>query len=467
MSIKLSNITNKNENDLYKVVSNANVMKYVGDRKIWNRKKTKKFIQYTIQERKNNIKDILYCKITNSRNSFVGIVGIHKYENEKEHSVTIYLSDKYQGKGYGTKALNQIIDKFHKKNPKVRYIYFKTLSYNYGAQRLAHKAGFTWDNNFNFSGERYIQYVYDTKYHKVLKLEYPYLSNFITKRTLTKNFNELKKYKAEIKNGSNKKFKDNMKIIVNFEKERNMNRITDYFTDICRVKCLFKGYKLTPLQYYKGNKGYLINKSIVNNKFNIDKFESVMYNLKDTKLCNNFQPTLALTIYKIFKATKILDSSAGWGDRLVAAIAGGMSYTGVDPSKCLKPLYKKIIKELAPKKNIKKYEIINKPFEDAKITGKYDLCFTSPPFFDVEKYEDNSNQSISRYMEIDEWVRDFLIPLAEKNISHLKKGGHFVIYVPDYFQFMDFMKKYKKVKYLGVMSFLTPVKRDIYVWKKL
>ena len=70
-------------------------------------------------------------------------------------------------------------------------------------------------------------------------------------------------------------------------------------------------------------------------------------------------------------------------------------------------------------------------------------------------------------MEIDEWVRNFLIPLAEKNIKHLKKGGHFVIYVPDYFQFMDFMKKYKKVKYLGVMSFLTPKKRDIYVWKKL
>ena len=40
MSIKLSNITNKNEKNLYEIVSNLDIMKYVGNRKAWNKKKT-------------------------------------------------------------------------------------------------------------------------------------------------------------------------------------------------------------------------------------------------------------------------------------------------------------------------------------------------------------------------------------------------------------------------------------------
>ena len=61
-------------------------------------------------------------------------------------------------------------------------------------------------------------------------------------------------------------------------------------------------------------------------------------------MCNNFQVIITMNIYKYFKAKRILDSSAGWGDRLVAAITSGIEYVGVDPAKCQKPLYHKIIK---------------------------------------------------------------------------------------------------------------------------
>ena len=45
------------------------------------------------------------------------------------------------------------------------------------------------------------------------------------------------------------------------------------------------------------------------------------------------------------------------------------------------------------------YKIINKGVEDVDInTEHYDLCLTSPPFFDLETYENNSNtQSINKY----------------------------------------------------------------------
>ena len=40
-----------------------------------------------------------------------------------------------------------------------------------------------------------------------------------------------------------------------------------------------------------------------------------------------------------------------------------------------------------------------------------------------------------------EWTEGFLNKLADINISYLKKGGHLVIYVHDYKEFMDYMEK--------------------------
>ena len=92
------------------------------------------------------------------------------------------------------------------------------------------------------------------------------------------------------------------------------------------------------------------------------RFEETMYQEKMVHFCNNFQVTLAYTIYKIFKPTRIFDSSAGWGDRLIAAIAAKIPYTGVDPSNCLSKKYKNIIKTLSSNPN--DYQVISLGIED-------------------------------------------------------------------------------------------------------
>ena len=104
-----------------------------------------------------------------------------------------------------------------------------------------------------------------------------------------------------------------------------------------------------------------LKNSLSDSKFDYENFEDYMYN--KSNMCNNFQVTIIMNIYSFFGAKRILDSSAGWGDRLVAAIASGTEYVGVDPNKCLKPLYKKIIKTLAGSDHESKFQIINKPFE--------------------------------------------------------------------------------------------------------
>ena len=43
-----------------------------------------------------------------------------------------------------------------------------------------------------------------------------------------------------------------------------------------------------------------------------------------------FKPTIAINVYHKYKATKVLDVCAGWGGRMLGAMAMGIGYTGID-----------------------------------------------------------------------------------------------------------------------------------------
>ena len=53
-----------------------------------------------------------------------------------------------------------------------------------------------------------------------------------------------------------------------------------------------------------------------------------------------------------------------------------------------------------------------------------DLCFTSPPYFDTEKYSDEESQSYKKFPTKDEWVNGFLKTTIENCYRGLKKGGY-------------------------------------------
>lgn len=318
--------------------------------------------------------------------------------------------------------------------------------------QLLLSVGFIFDKN---------KYVYYTKYHNVFTLEYPYSHHFLSLDIIRNSLHKIKNYTMKTKKTKNV-FPD---IELNFHLERHMNRITDYFTDYCRSRCVFKNNKM-PYDYYIKNKGHIILQSLTNNKFDLDKFENVLYNTPKVKFCNNFQVTLATTIYKMFGATRVFDSSSGWGDRLLAAIALDLKYCGTDPSKCLKPLYKKIIKTLGDKTKHKVYDVGIENLDINKV-GTYDLCFTSPPFYDLEIYDDNNEgQSILSYKNSLEWEKGFLIPLVEQNISVLESRGILALYIPENYYIIEYLKKHRLLQYKGFINVFTPARRRIFVWKK-
>ena len=195
-------------------------------------------------------------------------------------------------------------------------------------------------------------------------------------------------------------------------------------------------------------------------------------------MCTNFRTTIILSLLKFFKVKRYLDPSAGWGDRLIGAIAYGCDYTGVDPSVCMNQVYHQIIKELVPKSQQDRYKIIQSGFEVVEVENNYyDLVFTSPPFFDFEIYESNNAQSISQFNTLDKWLNGFLYKLIEKSYNALIVGGHLGLYISDYtgVSFTDKMLEYVKknikgFEYQGDIHFWDyqnkNVVRSIFFWKK-
>ncbi len=253
---------------------------------------------------------------------------------------------------------------------------------------------------------------------------------------------------------------NNMKIIfvTDYYKDIDMVNITDYFSQKCRIKCSHMN-NISPLQYFKKNKQSIYDKLMKQyNKVTWHQLDIHMY--MNIKQCTNFYTPIVVNVLHYFKPKKYLDFSAGWGDRLIGAIAYGMTdptfhYTGVDPSECMKKRYKKIIKKLT--NNDPRYNIINLPFEDTKLENNtYDLVFTSPPFFDLEIYEtDNINQSVKRYTNIDDWFNKFMAQCIDMSIKALQKNGHLALYIADSMndkyvkRTHDYIIKNKNIQYIG------------------
>jgi len=62
----------------------------------------------------------------------------------------------------------------------------------------------------------------------------------------------------------------------------------------------------------------------------------------------------------------------------------------------------------------------------------YDLVFTSPPYFDVEKYSYSPDQSFMRYGTYEVWRSKFLRDIMRDAVRACKEGGHIILNVKNY-----------------------------------
>ena len=158
----------------------------------------------------------------------------------------------------------------------------------------------------------------------------------------------------------------------------------------------------------------------------------------------------------------------GWGGRLVAACALNIPhYIGIDLNKSLEKPYADMVRELKQLSTTK----ITLYFKDALAIDysklKYDMVFTSPPYYNKEVYA--GSEKLSK----DEWDEQFYIPIFTKTYNGMAKGGWYCLNIP--------IEVYERVclKLFGGADKKIPLKKSvrqkgggenykeyIYVWKK-
>ena len=179
-------------------------------------------------------------------------------------------------------------------------------------------------------------------------------------------------------------------------------------------------------------------------------------------LASQFPPAVAKEIYNLFEAKHIYDFSMGWGDRLAGFHASDAeTYYGTDPNVAVYKNYKEQDKFYDTKK---KTVFKNSPAEDIDISKeKFDMIFTSPPYFNVEQYSTDETQSWKRYgTDIEVWLNDFLFATIDKCWNSLEDGGTMIINISDIFQnkkpmkicdpMNDYISKLPKAHFAGCMG---------------
>lgn len=325
-------------------------------------------------------------------------------------------------------------------------------------------------------------------------LDFPYYSYYTTVDQIKLDFERLKTFRPIIRtNDYNKKLEPltingkrykNYVILENYKRYYLLHKITDFFSQRCRVLCEFRypgGSRLNELQAFEKHKNEIYANVIKDyNTVNYLNIEEYLYNTY--KRCTLFKITVSLAILQLFKPKVWIDISSGWGDRLISAIAyGKCKYYGTDPSECQQSNYKKIIDTFVPPKDRINYKIQKIGYEkNTYPANSADLIWSGPPFFDLEIYEHTNNQSHEKYNTFDSWVNDFLYrDVIQKSVPILQVGGHLVLYINDYAHYKytthirDRVKKeIPNLKYRGKIYY-TDVNdnkknyREFHVWQKV
>jgi hypothetical protein len=163
---------------------------------------------------------------------------------------------------------------------------------------------------------------------------------------------------------------------------------------------------------------------------------SIFPYVRGAQVASNFRPGYALSMLRrfAFDGASVLDTSTGYGGRLVAFLASSCSrYIGIDPNTQTHAANKRMASDLGASDRV---ELINMPAEDVAqdingLLGGVDFCFTSPPYFAKEHYSDEATQSCNRYTDGADWRKGFLVPTIELQYEALRRDRFAVINIAD------------------------------------
>ena len=242
---------------------------------------------------------------------------------------------------------------------------------------------------------------------------------------------------------------------------RGVNILTQFFPEILDV---VKSGKVSHRDFFKDDKR-LIGYCRTVLKYCTSPLEMFkMMSFRGSSRCYNFRPATAKALYELYGKDncKVLDTSSGFGGRLLGFFTAKNTseYVGIDPNTA--DSCNRFILYMSRYFNKKAY--VNKiGSEDFTVENYpqyenyFDISFTSPPYFNIERYSDDITQSHVKFNTYDSWVDGFYRNTIYNSCNALKLDGVFAINI----SWVDNIKEYTE-EFLNDCGFYI-IKEDKYL----
>jgi 16S rRNA G966 N2-methylase RsmD len=210
----------------------------------------------------------------------------------------------------------------------------------------------------------------------------------------------------------------------------------NYHPHLFHVKC---GNALSPFESFSDDlslskviEGRRLKKSALSN----DNLRYDVCRCKKTKRTSVFPVRVAKTLYTEYGKNnmRVFDPCSGYSSRLLGfyACARGGEYVGTDPCVDTYNGLLKTIEEVGPMSNNHTAKVFNEPAESMMKnleSDSFDMVFTSPPYFDLEKYSNEKTQSYVAYSKYEDWLENFLFEIIRESHRIMKNDGYFLLNV--------------------------------------
>ena len=155
-------------------------------------------------------------------------------------------------------------------------------------------------------------------------------------------------------------------------------------------------------------------------------------------VATNFHPMKAKALYEKYcpKDGIIYDFACGFGGRMLGALTSknNYKYFGVEP--CTETfnnlnILGSYIEKSTNRENI--YKVYCVGSEDYKCKKEYvDFAFSSPPYFNLERYSEEETQCYNKYPTLDKWFEGY-VKVTIKNIyDMLKYDRYYAVNIADF-----------------------------------
>jgi 16S rRNA G966 N2-methylase RsmD len=206
-----------------------------------------------------------------------------------------------------------------------------------------------------------------------------------------------------------------------------------YFPHWVEVEC--GNNKMKPIEYWENDSKLkeIIRKTWDwqikhgNGSFTLNRLRQNFKIYGGNQSVSNFRPSAAKYIYNTYgNGGVVWDMSCGWGGRLIGFLSSNCKrYIGTEPSTKTFNGLERLNAELNDGKEVQLHQLGSEIFKPDE--NSLDLCFTSPPYFDTEKYSDEETQSYKKYPSESEWTNGFLKDTVSNCFVGLKPGGKMLL----------------------------------------